>query len=85
MQAFITMINIIIAKEIMFNILIKCFKKFRSIITMHSIDINNEINSNIINKIIIFHISNIIFIFDIWISIYIFIRFIVYVCVSNFS
>ena len=48
MQAFITMINIIIAKEIMFNILIKCFKKFQSIITMHSIDINNEINSNII-------------------------------------
>ena len=48
MQAFITMINIIIAKEIMFNILIKCFKKFQSIITMDSIDINNEINSNII-------------------------------------
>ena len=48
MQAFITMINIIIAKEIMFNILIKCFKKFQSIITMHRIDINNEINSNII-------------------------------------
>ena len=48
MQAFITMINIIIAKEIMFNILIKFFKKFQRIITMHSIDINNETNSNII-------------------------------------
>ena len=48
MQAFITMINIIIDKEIIFNILIKFFKKFQSIITMHSIDINNETNSNII-------------------------------------
>ena len=48
MQVFIIITNIIIANEMIFNILIKFFKKFQSIITMHSIDINNETNSNII-------------------------------------
>ena len=37
-----------IIKENIFNILIKCFKKFQDIITKHNIDIINDIDSNVI-------------------------------------
>ena len=40
----------IIIKDIMFKILIKCFKKFQDVIAMHKIDIINDTDSNVIIK-----------------------------------
>ncbi len=48
MRILIRINNDIIIKEKIFNILIKCFKKFQEVITMHNIDIINDIDSNVI-------------------------------------
>ena len=40
----------IIIKDIMFKILINCFKKFQDVIAMHKIDITNDTDSNVIIK-----------------------------------
>ena len=50
MRIFIIVTKNKIIEENIFNILIKCFKKFQEVITIHNIDITNDIDSNIIIK-----------------------------------
>ena len=44
---FIIIINEIIANDIIFKILMKCFKKFQDVKTKHNMDIISDIDSNI--------------------------------------